>query len=694
MNNETQKVEILSFFRKYIVFVLTGVVFFLGVYAPCLIWKPEPTLPLRIALIAGFFLFALAEAAFLIVPAVLFRRKRKEWEKVDVARMQEELQSHRERAEQMASEGLEKLRRLRRNTVLFTVLFGLTSFFLAMISALWIGTVVEPGSVGAYGTIPFELLGWYGIYSAVTRIRIPASKTVFRTDQNYVTEEEFPELYAMAKQAAAAVGMDREIRIALLPDCNAGIAQVGSVCSVQIGVQMLHLFSREEVYCVLLHEFSHTVGENASPFRESSYHFWLTSGRDLSLLPPLTDFVFRYVDICYLIQYLFFDYATRILIETEADRAMVQNGSPEATGSAMLKLKYYDLFQWESGVEDTECDHASETLPKDCILRMINDFRKALDQRKEFWDTLIPVEIQPRSATHPILRLRLEALGIADAKLMEYPFSESYRAECVRALSFAEENLYRLREPFYEEERKEAYLEPLKTVEKWEAAGKPVIAEEYHTVVPALLALGRVSEAIALCDRAIETLPEQAARYAHYQKGANLLYRYDPAGLEHLYIAMENQNFQENGMQLIGSYCCMVGNQEELDRYRELAPKMGQKHLDHYSQLSSLTRKDRLSAETLPEGMEEKILDYLKSVDPGILEEVYLIRKTVDEDFFFTAVVLRVDPKSDPEKRVELFEKAFGFLDTFDEWQFSLFEYFGVRPAVNSVKDCRIYKKQ
>jgi uncharacterized membrane protein YbaN (DUF454 family) len=122
MNNEAQKIEILSFFRKYIVFILTGIVFFFGVYAPCLIWKPEPTQPLRIALIAGFFLFALAEAAFLIVPAVLFRRKRKEWEKVDVARMQKELQSHRERAEQVASEGLEKLRSLRRNTVLFTVL--------------------------------------------------------------------------------------------------------------------------------------------------------------------------------------------------------------------------------------------------------------------------------------------------------------------------------------------------------------------------------------------------------------------------------------------------------------------------------------------------------------------------------------------------------------------------------------------
>ena len=135
----------------------------------------------------------------------------------------------------------------------------------------------------------------------------------------------------------------------------------------------------------------------------------------------------------------------------------------------------------------------------------------------------------------------------------------------------------------------------------------PVIAEEYGDVVWSLRQLGRNLEAIELCDRAIRELPMPAACDAYYIRGNYRLHSYDSAGVEDIYTAIENNsNYLDEGISTIGTFCCLTGNAEELERYRQRAVELAQNYEDTHRNIETLTPKDQLSAEKLPDGLLER----------------------------------------------------------------------------------------
>jgi hypothetical protein len=147
---------------------------------------------------------------------------------------------------------------------------------------------------------------------------------------------------------------------------------------------------------------------------------------------------------------------------------------------------------------------------------------------------------------------------------------------------------------------------------------------------------------------------------------------------------------------VIGQFCCLTGNQKELDIFRQKAVLIGQKDKDVYSQLGQLTKKDTLSTEKLPEGMLEALLTYITSADhAGVVENVYLVRKTITEDFFTSAVVVRFTDGADPEFCDQLMHKIFSYLDTSTDWQFSLFDYEDVKKVkVERIENSCVYEKE
>jgi len=598
--------------------------------------------------------------------------------------------TQREKAEENTRILHSVLRRLRLWTVVYTVFLmllavvGCSSAILAFPDvSVWLGLAVC--------FVTFLLF-----YSVLSRLRFPDPKTFFTADETYVDESDFPRLYGLTARAAENFQIDRPVRISIVPGFTAGIGEIGGVYSVQIGILLLLCFSEEELYCTLLHEFAHVKGENKTVFSHSRYNLWLQNS-NLSFLPLLTSFPFLAFDLPYQYYYMLYSYASSILVESEADRAMIRFGSPEATGSGLLKLRYFGYYEWEDVSKDFENFYSSETLPPHRVARIVEDFRTVVQQRKSDWDALIPVEILARNASHPTVWMRLESLGLTDAKMLPLTpdHAPAYAEECEKAEKFVDEYLYRWESDSYEASRKERYLDPLKTVEDWKTAGEPLTAEGYADVVEALQVLGRLTESFALCDRALEVLSVDGARFAHYQKALQLLSRYDPEGIGHMYIALENPNFHESGVGLLGEFCCLTGNREELDRYREKAADLAQRQVDHYQQERFLRRKDNLSAETqMPEEMRRQILDFLQESLPQGLDEVYLIRKTVDESFFFTAVVLRFSPDAEEDFKERTFHKTFRFLDTLDgEWDFALFDYFEARGAVNALPESCVLKR-
>jgi hypothetical protein len=216
----------------------------------------------------------------------------------------------------------------------------------------------------------------------------------------------------------------------------------------------------------------------------------------------------------------------------------------------------------------------------------------------------------------------------------------------------------------YAQIREQNYLEHKRIIDEWENAGKPITREGYQGIVVALFSSLRISEFVNLCCQVIEEIPEPANYFAHHMYGIYLLRCYDERGIDHLYKSIElNHNNWEEAMQTIGEYACIVGKQDELDKYRERAGEMLKTHIDVYEKMDSLNAKDKLVPEKLPDGMLEDFLDYIKGVDEGTIEKIYMVRKVIDDKNFVTCVVVQPMRKAKPEKCAEVMDKIFQYLD-------------------------------
>ena len=606
---------------------------------------------------------------------------------MDLSRMQRMMLRERERAEEAAVQGPKKLRRLR-----------IYSDALAAVLVLCgVGAAIGGGVL--YGASP-NLLRMYGafcwILCGLTQLRFPTAKDIFTDDKTYVSEAEYPKLYALTRQAAKALGCWGDIAISLQGDFNGGIARIGDTYSVQLGAMLLELLSEGELYTVLLHEFGHMDADNDEDNREKNYCAFLTGGKNAHVFGWFAAWLFRFTDLMYLLEYFLYDYACAVRNENNADGAMAAHGDTRYAASALLKMKYYELYQWEQGVEDVTPFYATPDAPKHVIADQLRSFRAAMALRAEEWNKLVDCEIISRVATHPTLKMRLETLGVENWGIAESADSEEYRAECTKAREYVEALVYENGVERYKAERLEAYLKPVARVAEWENAGKPLTPESYGDMIGDLRAMGRNREAEALCSRAIEELDTAAACYAYFMRGLIRLHRYDPAGMNDLYHAIANNgNYIDEGLEAIGQFCCITGRQEELDTYRARALQIDQHQRDVYSELNVLRKQDVLTSEReLPENLRAGLLETVYAADDGTVEAVYLVRKTITEEFFATVVVVKFHG-TPQERRNEILHKLFSYLDTCSDWQFTLFDYDEVKKTKpDRIPDSCIYQRE
>jgi len=628
-----------------------------------------------------------AAASMLLLNILLKKWYVGKLEKQKVGDVQRFIHAHRENAEKTAAQKLSFIKKWRRFTEIYAVLLGVLGLHVVLFAGL---------TYSAGNAVFFCFVAAVLIMCACSRIRFPEDEEVFNDNKSYIREDEYPHLYAQAKRAANTIGCTGKIRIALLPDCNAGIAKVGQIYSVGLGVILLCTLSEEEVYSVLLHEFAHMTGQNNKVQKERNYYNWLYKGKLPHFLSGITNLFFAFFDAVYTLQFGLYEYASSIQIESAADQAMLLCGKPSVAASALIKIRYYELFSWEKGTQDESCMYESEQPNPQLLTKELQRFLAAMETHSEKWRQLIDVEIQSRSATHPTLRSRLEALGMRHPQHMTATDTVEHIKECQQALAYLDGLLCEDLTEEYEERRKAYYLEPKARVEAWEEAGKPLVAQEYGDVIWALRQVGKNTEALELCERSIAELPPAASSNGYFIRGCYRLHSYDEAGITDIYTALENNsNYLQEGIEMIGTFCCLTGNQEELDIYRQKAVALVQKFKDEYSEVCVLNKKDRLSEENLPEGMLEQILDYIHSVDGGQIDGIYLVRKTITKDFFTSVFVISFESDTEDDVRNEILHKIFRYLDTSSDWQFSLFDYRDVmRVPVYKVKNSCVYIKK
>ena len=592
--------------------------------------------------------------------------------------------SHREHAETEAKRLEKKLRRLITVTRIYTVAVALAALTLAFFAGF--------ANIGVfYMTVSGVIL-----YGAISRIPLKAPDSFFTEDNGYVRRDKYPEIYAVAEEAAKALGVTGEIKIALTIDFTAGIRRFGDVISVQIGILLHCAVSREELRSILLHEFAHIANEGDASYKLHEHHCHVdenTAGQCTGVIATSAYTIFTLFDTLFEIKYMLYLYTSTIGIEEKADRAMLEHGDAHYAGSAFLKLKYYELYNWERGSYDDPSFFAPEEFTPRSLERELVSYREHTALRRDFWNKLIDVEIISRVATHPTVKMRLDALGHTDYSIKESEDSEAYNKEKQAIVDYIEERTLDARKSGYEKEREESYLAPLKIVTEWEEGGCVITPESYRDVILAYRQIGRISDADALCDRVIETLPDAASHFAYFIKGCTLLHAFDEDGIEYLYHAIEaNHNYIEEGMSTIGEFCCISGRRDDLDTYRERVMKLVNEQDEKFSKLNSITPKDVLTKESLPSPIMDELMATV-GASRDVISAVYLVRKVITEDYFASAVIIEFPKNVDPDVKYETLDKFFYFLDTQD-WEFTLFDANDVpMNAIKKIPSSKIYSK-
>ncbi|MBQ4561221.1 MAG: hypothetical protein IJA55_02680 [Clostridia bacterium] len=634
----------------------------------------------------GFALAITLTALFLILNVVLKRAYLNKLDKRSVEESQAFILSHREHDEETSREKALLLKKIRTATFLYSLVFVLLGALLGICG----GIALDGDDSGVFFSFISALL-WLCAFS---RIRFAPPKVIFEEYPTYVTDEEFPLLYETVRAAAKELGCKEEIRISLLSDCNAGIGRFGSIISVQIGMILLSVCSRDEIYNLMLHEFAHMEKNELSDVKERDYFVWITNGGTRHYLSWLTSSMYLYPDSVFCFEYQLYQYAHTLIAESEADRIMTEKGDRSLAASALLKLNYHALYCWELDGADFESIYMPEEPDKLLVTKNIERFREYIKNRKNVWRELTDREILSRSSTHPTTKMRLDAMGMSDADIIEGSDTEDFVKEKSKALEYVENLVYDERTVSYDEARDIIYVKPKSRIDDWIAEGKPVAVETYQSVVRDLRDIGMLSMAEKVCDKVIDVYDGSATAFAHYIKGIFMLHRYEDEGLEHVYYAMEkNSNGIEGGLDVIGQYCCLTGNEKELEIYRKRAVEFGQSYVDKYSELDTLTRRDKLSPEKLPEETLEYILDYIASIDNEDINKIYLVRKTLTEDYYTSVFVIDY-ANPDPEEQNEIQYKIYCCLDAM-EHQFSLFNYLDVASVgVEKIENSCVYSRE
>ena len=412
---------------------------------------------IRLSTLAMWFCYGLV-AVLLAAGIFLHRSRVKRLDQMKISQQQEMLLSHRDDPQKTAAQKLAELKKLRSVANRYgrvLVIYGACAAFCG-------GVVAKE-----FATIPVMLSAMI-IMAGFSRIRLRMPKSAFLEDKTYILAWDYPKLYALARKAADQGGCKGDIRISVKTDERAGIFKVNGDYVLLLGITLLHMYTEDELYHIMLHEFSHVEQENNGDQKELQYLNWMRSGKIPHFTSAISNAFFLYLDGLYSFTYMLYQYAVTIGAETAADQAMIRWGKPEVAASALLKLKYYELFQWEYGGKDERNLHIEEEPGQHVLEERIQDFLQAMEERKEDWNRLKDAEILSRSASHPTIKMRLEQFGVPNPEVLPVETDTPYYEECCRLLQYMEKLVQVNRKEDYAQQREYYYLKPLETVTRWE----------------------------------------------------------------------------------------------------------------------------------------------------------------------------------------------------------------------------------
>lgn len=546
--------------------------------------------------------------------------------------------------------------------------------------------------VGITSTEPIAIFFLYGPVSRFLRKR--EDKPDF---SKALPREEFPMLYRMAEEAAGPLARKNRIHLFVSdnpPDeeGNVGIARVGRDIWLSLGSMVLGTLERQELMQVLEHEFAHLEHDDNDHLLRFHRIMQFMDGGDAGVWDVFTAVAYRlpYHFLAY--EGSFYFLLSSRQKEMAADDEVCDR---ERMCSALGKIAAHTLFTYETGSYD--CLFRSEEIPTDFATARVCSYRQKLTEREGEWRRILEASIPSKVDTHPTFRQRRELLGSCDYSLTPAAHGDDYGRECWAAIATCDRERSCVEPENYAEMRRQAYLEPMERIRAFEAEGKLLPPEQMRPIMEACFAVGEPEKLEALCDEIIRTNDSPTATaFSRYWKGYLLLRRYDAAGIDWLYQAIEtNRNYTQEGMDQIGQFCTMMGMEAELEEYRRRAVEYFQTAKDSDS-TEGITARADLSAETLPEGWLETITGHILEDGGEAVTHIYLVRQVNKSGCAMSSFVLRFAEGTEDDCVEKVYDSTFRLLDDWPEdWEFSLYIFeSGMEKVLKKIPGACVYEKQ
>lgn len=497
-----------------------------------------------------------------------------------------------------------------------------------------------------------------------------------------LSEKDYDILYHIVREEAN-LSNDAPLYIFLgSPDteqeCNASVMESGNTVYLLLGPMLLCVADENELRQVIRHEFAHIhLNHTKETLKYGRILSYLTNA-DISnrIFDVLASFSFAFPA-----SYLSFQvdlYVTFLSSKKEVDADSY--ASDERTNvylaSVLAKLAAHKLFVYEQDPYMNRDFYRDETIPEHLVTNRIHMFREALTTRQQEWRTMIENQIPSKVASHPTFRQRWDALGNCEYSLEPAPQKGEFAQQCWAVAAEADRRATKIEPETYKELRKYHYLDHLESVTEFEKHNLLGTPEEMRPVITGYYRIGMPEKAEALCDRLIaENDSVFATAFVRFWKGILLLHRYDQTGLDYIYQAMNtNRNYIDEGLSEIGSFCTMMGLEEELEHYRSISASYVQQEMDHCAK--GITQKAKLTSDQLPNGWQEEIISYILKHGEEKISHIYLVREIVNDDYAPSSFVLRYKPDTSEDDKERIYDLVFRLLDDWPiDWEFCLYDY-------------------
>ena len=532
------------------------------------------------------------------------------------------------------------------------------------------------------------------IYSGVSTLRFLYFAIADISPEGAIKEAEYPLLYKLAYKAARQLSCKRKITIILDHDEGASISESVYGYLLFLGTYVIDNLTEDELYNIMLNQFSYATEEKKDNNEFIHYYKWLKRP-GLDVYEIICSLPVSFFEGIYTFEYVKYKNAISVINRKSTDATMAKYGDPRVAASALVKMKFFDMYQWELQTYERENMYVDAKMRDDYVRRELADFKESEKLRRDEWIKIINSEIPYRNTTHSTIKMRIEALGVNVSDAESGNDSEQYRSEIDGLILQFEKGFIKEYSSRYQMMRERYYLRPSIHYKEWIENDKEITPEKYQRVIEAFLYLRKRQEFVNICYQIIEELPEPTNYYAHFMLGCYLLKTYDESGLDHLFKAVElNNNIWDEAMQTIGKYALITGKHDVLEKCENKSRELTSEYDNVVSKMSYISPLDKLVTEELEGSMLDDFVAYIEKINNGVIERVYMVRKIIDSENFVSCVILDIEKNAESKKELEVTDGIFQYLDKTTSWQFSLFNSKDIQmDLIMQVKNSCIYEK-